>query len=463
MYYIIYFSVTLHLHMNLKYSRNLFLILSLLVAFILSPDQTLATDTAALSPATMADDTSIGAAVWSNANNAKVSDDAYATATSVCFVAGTKVKTSGGDVSIEELQAGQSVLGFDSNQQIKNSRIAAVGSKVVDEVIRVVTEGGVVTVTAEHPFYVGNGAFKQIQNIAVGEYIYNSDFLPQQILSKTVIHERTRVYNIEVDDTHTYFAENFAVHNKTIWHYLKASDFGFEIPTRSIINGIRAEIEFKSNSTYGTDNVRIVKGGVIGSTNMGIFSNNFPLTDTSTFYGSSSDLWGETWTAADINSSDFGFVFSVDIFGETVSVDHMTITVSYTTHGRAHHVSSTVYTVGSYIPATTTPTSTTSSVAASTSTPNAEASVTAPMITFVNAPVFTKNLFLSITDPEVKLLQEYLNTHGFPVASSGPGSLGSETTRFGSLTQSALAKFQKANGITPSSGYFGPKTRALIK
>ncbi len=40
--------------------------------------------------------------------------------------------------------------------------------------------------------------------------------------------------------------------------------------------------------------------------------------------------------------------------------------------------------------------------------------------------------------------------------------MGNETTYFGILTQRALAKFQKVNNITPSVGYFGPKTRKFI-
>jgi peptidoglycan hydrolase-like protein with peptidoglycan-binding domain len=45
----------------------------------------------------------------------------------------------------------------------------------------------------------------------------------------------------------------------------------------------------------------------------------------------------------------------------------------------------------------------------------------------------------------------------------GPGSLNNETSIFGPLTKSALAIFQKENGITPSLGYFGPITKAYMK
>lgn len=59
-------------------------------------------------------------------------------------------------------------------------------------------------------------------------------------------------------------------------------------------------------------------------------------------------------------------------------------------------------------------------------------------------------------------LQIFLNTNGFPVALSGPGSLNNETDIFGNLTRQALAKFQAANNIAPAVGYFGPITREFI-
>jgi len=82
----------------------------------------------------------------------------------------------------------------------------------------------------------------------------------------------------------------------------------------------------------------------------------------------------------------------------------------------------------------------------------------------------TKNLTLGDDDPEVKILQEYLNNSGFLVAESGPGSPGQETTRFGRGTREALIKFQEANsemilkpfGLTNGTGILGEMTRKFI-
>jgi|GEM_PF-2117790 len=76
---------------------------------------------------------------------------------------------------------------------------------------------------------------------------------------------------------------------------------------------------------------------------------------------------------------------------------------------------------------------------------------------------FNRNLTLGSVGQDVKALQIYLNSHGFPVALIGQGSSGHETTFFGVSTQSALSSFQKARGIMPASGYFGPKTRGYIE
>ena len=75
---------------------------------------------------------------------------------------------------------------------------------------------------------------------------------------------------------------------------------------------------------------------------------------------------------------------------------------------------------------------------------------------------FTRDLTLGSTGADVQALQVILNANGFAVAASGAGSPGSESTYFGALTQSALAKWQASVGVSPAVGYFGPLTRAAL-
>ena len=63
---------------------------------------------------------------------------------------------------------------------------------------------------------------------------------------------------------------------------------------------------------------------------------------------------------------------------------------------------------------------------------------------------------------DVKRLQQFLNSHGYPVAAKGPGSAGNENRQFGAKTRAALARYQKAKGYKPD-GILGQKTRAAIE
>lgn len=80
----------------------------------------------------------------------------------------------------------------------------------------------------------------------------------------------------------------------------------------------------------------------------------------------------------------------------------------------------------------------------------------------VQSGTFSRDLELGMKGEDVRTLQKYLNANGYLVAASGDGSPGRETTYFGALTKKALVTFQQAKNITPSAGYFGPKTRAYV-
>ena len=86
---------------------------------------------------------------------------------------------------------------------------------------------------------------------------------------------------------------------------------------------------------------------------------------------------------------------------------------------------------------------------------NANNGSTSTATTTVAAYSFTKDLTLGSKGADVTALQNLL-------ISAGDLKVTTATNYFGALTKAALAKYQAANGITPSSGYFGPKTRAFV-
>lgn len=82
-----------------------------------------------------------------------------------------------------------------------------------------------------------------------------------------------------------------------------------------------------------------------------------------------------------------------------------------------------------------------------------------------------RNLFLGMEGEDVQALQKFLNTiPSTRVSQSGFGSLGQETTFFGSKTKAAVVKFQELYakevltpvGLTKGSGFVGAFSRAKL-
>lgn len=118
----------------------------------------------------------------------------------------------------------------------------------------------------------------------------------------------------------------------TTSRYLKGTNFGFSIPTNATILGIEVKFLRSCSANVSDSRVRIIKGGVVSTTDLfsgaGWSAGSVLRWDT---YGSSSNLWGETWTPADINASNFGVVLAAVGTASTVTVqvDAFKIVVYY--------------------------------------------------------------------------------------------------------------------------------------
>lgn len=119
-------------------------------------------------------------------------------------------------------------------------------------------------------------------------------------------------------------------------NYLRATNFGFSIPAGATIDGIIVEVEKRnsSNNVLVSDNIaRLSKtSGYVGDN---LAAGEWPTSDTYVSYGGASNLWGTTWSVAEINSSDFGYAISMTPNFEgppttDINVDHIRITVYYT-------------------------------------------------------------------------------------------------------------------------------------
>lgn len=128
-----------------------------------------------------------------------------------------------------------------------------------------------------------------------------------------------------------------AVNDNEATDALVCTQYGFAIPTGATILGIVVSVERRASSLVAPTrdfSMLVLKGGVAqpGERASGA---DYTLADFVEAHGSAADLWGTTWTPADINATDFGARFMAQKVGTaganiTISVDHVAITVHYT-------------------------------------------------------------------------------------------------------------------------------------
>lgn len=111
------------------------------------------------------------------------------------------------------------------------------------------------------------------------------------------------------------------------------TDFGFAIPGGSTIDGIVVKLSRKASSSSAStndDEVKLIVGGTVTG-NDKAQAGAWGTTEQVITYGSDSDTWGLTPTAAQINASTFGVSIAANILHTDLAyINYVTITVYYT-------------------------------------------------------------------------------------------------------------------------------------
>ena len=121
---------------------------------------------------------------------------------------------------------------------------------------------------------------------------------------------------------------------------LVCSNFGFtsaDIPAGSTINGITVEIERRDQAIgAASDNrVQLAKGTAFANlvgTNKADTATDWPTAVAVATYGGAADLWGTTWTDAEVTATSFAVMLSVqaDAANTDIFVDFVRVTIDYT-------------------------------------------------------------------------------------------------------------------------------------
>jgi hypothetical protein len=120
-----------------------------------------------------------------------------------CLIDGTLITMADGSLKpIEEVRIGDSVRSYSTMNKL------FMPSKVTQ------TFKHYVGVTSNHPMLV-NGKWLEAGEVQIGDWLLNSDRVLERVNSiEAVYGNKLSVYNLEVDGTHTYIANNVVVHNK---------------------------------------------------------------------------------------------------------------------------------------------------------------------------------------------------------------------------------------------------------
>lgn len=121
--------------------------------------------------------------------------------------------------------------------------------------------------------------------------------------------------------------------------YITVANFGMSVPMDAVIDGIQVQIKRRAQgigvgSSIKDNLVQIIKGGnIIGANKASATS--WPTTYDYATYGADTAAWGTSWSAADINSANFGVAisarFNAGVVGIslTAQIDHVQLIVYY--------------------------------------------------------------------------------------------------------------------------------------
>jgi predicted lipid-binding transport protein (Tim44 family) len=135
-----------------------------------------------------------------------------------CFLPeGMVLKPDGTEIPISTVQAGEELLAFTSENGLVRTTVQSVLRRTVDEFVVLKTEQQTLRVTADHPFYIGDGRFKTLEVLRAGDLILAWDgqsLTGQRIVSMETVRESVPVFNLQTDFPNTFFVDHLAVHNK---------------------------------------------------------------------------------------------------------------------------------------------------------------------------------------------------------------------------------------------------------
>jgi len=123
---------------------------------------------------------------------------------------------------------------------------------------------------------------------------------------------------------------------------LDCTNFGFNLPAGATINGITVSIERYGSGQVADLSIKLLNGDGAGGESAQDKSTGatWAAVEGATTFGSPTDTWGESWTASEVNSLNFGVRIQCegitgDYNADTAYIDHVQITVYFSSNIKA--------------------------------------------------------------------------------------------------------------------------------
>jgi len=133
-----------------------------------------------------------------------------------CFPTGTPIRTPKGQIPIEKLSPGDTVLALDPEGKVVHTRIEEIFN-TRSSVLVVDTDRGSLRTTADHPIGLPSGDFTQAGKLQLGQEVllWKEGYLHTATVLRTSLDRMNQqVHNLRVGWPHTFLAANIVTHNK---------------------------------------------------------------------------------------------------------------------------------------------------------------------------------------------------------------------------------------------------------
>ncbi len=129
-----------------------------------------------------------------------------------CFLASTPILMADGKtLPIEKLKKGDEIMAFDeATKTLVKDKVKEFFVHTADNYLVINNH---LRVTPNHPVY-SQGKWVEIGKLKKGDSLFNSSGKAEIIKEIKPVHQKVKVYNIEVNPYHNYFAAGILAHNK---------------------------------------------------------------------------------------------------------------------------------------------------------------------------------------------------------------------------------------------------------